>query len=462
MFPARIYVERRRRLRAQVGSGVVLLLGNGESPMNYTDNPYPFRQDSTFLYFFGLDSPGLAAVIDIDEDRETVFGDDLTMDDIIWTGPRPPLRERCREVGVADAASFDALEGVLARAAGHGREIHLLPAYRPESVLAIDRLLGIRPAELPDRVSTSLIEAVVAQRSVKGEEEIAEIEAALEICHAMHTTAMKVTRPGMVEREVAGAMEGVALSRGGRLSFPTIFSIHGETLHNHYHGNVMEAGDIVINDSGAESPLHYAGDITRTIPVGGRFTQKQREIYAIVLASQEAALEAIRPGVAFRDVHLLACEILASGLKDLGLMRGEVREAVRAGAHALFFQCGVGHMLGLDVHDMEALGEDYVGYTEAIRRSRQFGLRSLRLGRMLEPGFVITVEPGLYFIPALIDQWKSEHKHSQFIDYDAIEAYRDFGGVRLEDNVLVCETGCRVLGREIPKTMEGVEALLAT
>lgn len=350
------------------------------------------------------------------------------------------------------------LAEVLKAALKQGRRIHYLPQYRPENVLRLHEMLAISATEVRRDVSDELIRAVVRQRSVKSQAEVAQIEQALEICHAMQTAAMQAVRPGVVERRIVALMEGLVIERGARLSFPTIFTVHGETLHNHDHGNVMQEGDIVINDSGAESPLHYAGDITRTIPVSGRFTPQQRDIYTIVLNAQAAAIAAIRPCVLFRDVHLLACEVLAAGLKDLGLMRGDPRQAVAAGAHALFFQCGLGHMLGLDVHDMEGLGEDYVGYTEAIRRSSQFGLQSLRLARTLEAGFVVTVEPGLYFIPQLIDQWRAERRLEEFIEYEAVERFRGFGGVRIEDDVLVTENGCRVLGPTIPRTIEEVEA----
>lgn len=459
MFPATVYIERRERLRTQIESGLILFLGNEESPMNYADNPYPFRQDSSFLYFFGLDSPGLAAVIDVDEGAEYVFGDDLTVNDIIWMGPQPPLREKCQQIGISRTAPRARLRELLAKAVQKGRTIHFLPQYRPENILRTQKLLGIGPATVQSRASEMLIRAVVERRSIKTPEEIEQIEAALDISYEMQTTAMKLTRPGVFERQVVGVMEAIALSQGVRLAFPTIFSIHGETLHNPYHGNLMKDGDIAVNDSGAESRLHYASDVTRTIPVGGRFTQRQREIYDIVLTAQEKALAAIKPGVEFRDIHRLACVALASGLKDLGLMKDDPAEAVQANAQTLFFQCGVGHMLGLDVHDMEPLGEDYVGYTDTIKRNPEFGWRSLRLAKALEPGFVITVEPGLYFIGELIDRCKAEQKYAPYIDYDTVEKYRDFGGVRIEDDVLVTKDGCRVLGRKIPKSIEEVEAL---
>jgi len=462
VFPSDVYVERRTRLIERIQHGLILFMGHNESPMNYRDNTYPFRQDASFLYFIGLDNPGLAAVIDADEGREIVFGDDATLDDIVWMGPQPLLSERCHQIGIDETEPSSELESVLQKALKQDRPIHFLPQYRPETIMKIGRLLHVPASRIQERISEALIKAVVAQRSVKSEGEIEQIEAALDVTYEMHTLAMKMSKPGMRECDVSGAMEGAALARGSRLSFPSIFSVHGETLHNHYHGNVMSEGDIAINDSGAESPLHYAGDITRTIPVGGTFTQKQKDIYQIVLDTQLGSIEAMKPGVPYRDVHRLACRILTSGLKAIGLITGDADEAVQASAHTLFFPHGLGHQLGLDVHDMESLGEDYVGYTETIRRNPEFGWNCLRLGRELEPGFAVTVEPGIYFIPALIDRWKADKKCADFIHYDKVETYRDFGGVRLEDDVLITENGCRVLGPAIPKTIGDVEALASS
>lgn len=459
MFATETYVQRRERLRTQVASGVILLLGNELSPMNYVDNAYPFRQDSSFLYFFGLDEPSLTAVIDIDEGSEYLFGDDPTVEEVIWTGPQTPLHEKAQKVGVAQTAPRSDLESVLKKVSGQGRTVHYLPPYRAEHILKIGRLLNLPPEAVAERVSEALIRAVVAQRSIKTAEEIEQIEAALDISYQMQTAAMKMARPGIVEREVAGVMEGITVSHGVRFAFAPIFSVHGETLHNPFHHNEMKAGDIAVNDSGAESLLRYASDITRTIPIGGRFSQRQREIYSIVLEAQEKAIAAIGPGVEFREIHRLASVSLVAGLKDLGLLKGDPAEAVQAGVHTLFFQCGLGHMMGLDVHDMENLGEDYVGYTDTIKKSPEFGWRSLRLAKAIEPGHVVTVEPGIYFIPALMDRWKAKRKCEAFIDYATVETYRDFGGIRLEDDVLVTEGGYRVLGKPIPKTIANVEAL---
>ena len=462
MFSIETYIERRKRLPDQLDSGLILLLGNQDSPMNYPDNTFEFRQDSSFLYFFGLDFPSLVGVIDIDEGKEIIFGDDLTMDDIIWTGLQPSIAEKAAKTGITQTAPMDNLNAIVKSALDNERKVHFLPQYRAENLLTIENLTGIPSAKVNELVSVELIKAVVAQRSFKSDEEIAQIEKAVDICYDMHTAAMKNARPGMYERQIAGLIEGIAISAGGRVSFATIFSIHGETLQKHYHGKKMKSGYFVINDSGAESAMHYAGDITRTIPIGGKFDSKQTDIYNIVYDAQQKAIAAVKPGVEFRNIHLLAGEVLADGLKQLGLMKGDIKQAVQQGAHALFFQCGLGHMMGLDVHDMEGLGEQYVGYTDTIKRNPLFGIRSLRLGRALEERFVITVEPGLYFIPELIDRWKAENKFTDFIDYEKVQTYKDFGGVRLEDDVLVTAEGCRVLGKPIPNKIEEVEVLASS
>ena len=459
MFEASTYTARRDRLAADVGSGLVLLLGNGEAPMNYADNQYPFRQDGSFRYFLGLDRPDLAALIDADARETVVYGDELTIDDIVWMGPQPTIAEQAARAGVARTAPRAALGEALCRAAGQGRTVHVLPQYRGDNLLAVERLLGVRAADVNAAASVPLVKAVVAQRSVKSLEEVAEIEQALEITREMHLLAFHLARPGTYEREVAGAMEGLALQRGGRLAFPIIFSVHGETLHNHRHANKMEAGQLAVNDSGAECATGYAGDITRTIPIGGRFTGPQRDLYDAVLRAQVRAIEAIKPGVPYRDVHLQAARDMVVSLEALGCMRGDPDEAVAAGAHALFLPHGLGHMMGLDIHDMESLGEDFVGYDDTARRSTQFGLKSLRLAKALQPGYVLTVEPGLYFVPTLIDRWQAEGRHASFIDYAAVNRFRHAGGIRIEDNVLVTESGAQVLGTPIPKQAAEVEAL---
>lgn len=462
MFDPSIYTQRRDRLKDQLQSGLILFLGNEESPMNYPANPYHFRQDSSYLYFFGLDFPSLAGVIDVDENRDIIFGNDVDIEDIIWMGFQPSMKERAGKVGVKETFSLDKLEETVQKAAQQGKKVHFLPPYRPETELKLNRLLGISPDEVKKNVSVELIKAVVAQRSVKIKEEVEEIEKAHAVTYEMHTTAMKMAKPGIYERDIAGRIEGIALSLGSSVSFPIILTINGQILHNHYHGNMLEEGRLLVNDSGAESLLHYAADITRTIPVSGKFSQKQREIYEIVLSSQEVAIQSIRPDIKNRDIHLKTAKVIAEGLKGLEIMKGNTDEAVQEGAHALFFPHGLGHQMGLDVHDMEDLGEDYVGYDEKTKRSDQFGIAYLRLAKELQPGYVVTVEPGIYFIPALIDKWKGEKKFTQFINYDKVEEYRDFGGVRIEDNVLVTEDGHRVIGKPIPKTPEDIEKITGT
>jgi len=457
MFEASTYVDRRQGLRERLDSGVVLLLGNDPAPMNYADNPYHFRQDSSFLYYFGLDQAGLAGVIDIDSGEEFVFGHQPTVDEIVWTGPLPTLAEEASHVGVTRTAEPDGLGELLRKERDAGRTIHFLPQYRAWNRIKIAEMLGIPGLVTDDHASRPLIEGVVDQRLYKSEEEVAEIEIAIDISYDMHTLAMQLVRPGMVEREVAGAVEGVVLSRGGLTSFPIIFSVRGEVLHNHGYANVMKAGQMVVHDSGATSPMGYASDITRTIPVSGRFDTRQREIYDLVLRALTTATAAMKPGVPFRDVHFVACRELASGLKDLGIMKGDVDEAVAAGAHAICMPHGLGHMMGLDVHDMEGLDENLVGYGKEFQRSKQFGTAYLRAARTLEPGFVLTVEPGCYFIPELIDLWRADGTHADFLDFDALESYKGFGGVRIEDDVLVTDEDRRVLGRPIPRTADDVE-----
>lgn len=446
-------------LAAEIGKGMILLQGNEESSMNYRDNLYPFRQDSSFLYFFGLDKPGLTALIDIDNDREVVYGRELTMDEIVWTGPQPTLAEQAAAAGITETRALTALSSDIATARGAGRTIHFLPPYRPENILKLSAWLGIAGGGIATHASVPLIKAVVAQRSIKSAEEVVQIEEAVNTTAAMHLAAVTMCRDGMTEAQLAGGLQGIAISGGGNLAFPTILTVNGQVLHNHYGPTVMREGRIAICDAGAENAMHYAGDMTRTFPVGKRFTAIQREMYDIVLASQEAAVQALRPGVLFRDVHALAARRLMEGLKDAGVMKGDPAEAVAAGAHTIVFQCGLGHMMGLDVHDMEDLGEEYVGYTETLKKSKEFGWKSLRLARALEPGFVVTIEPGLYFIPELMDQYRAEKKFMDFIRYDKLEAFRGFGGIRIEEDLLITETGSRLLGKPLAKTADAIEAL---
>ena len=460
MFPKEVYAERRQRLKNIVQSGIVLILGNEESAMNAVANPYKFRQDSSFLYFFGLDYPHMVGVMDIDNDEDIIFANDVDIDDVIWMGPQPSVADLAKEVAVKKTRPYGDLSSYLKTAIEQGRKIHFLTPYRHEHYLFYQEFLGLHASIVKHYVSKELIKAVVALRSIKDQYEIDELKKAIEVGYEMHTLAMKMCKPGVVEREIAGAIEGVALAHGGMVSFPVILSQHGETLHNHYHGNVLEKGRLMLTDAGAETDMHYASDFTRTVPVGGVFSPEQKEVYEIVLAANMKAIEMTAPGVYYRDVHLAACKVLAEGLKDMGLMKGDMDEAVRQGAHALFMPHGLGHMLGLDVHDMENLGEDYVGYDDTIERSSQFGLAYLRLAKKLEPGYVLTDEPGIYFIPELIDLWKKEHKFSDFINYDKLEAFKTFGGIRIEDDILVTEQGCEVLGKPVPKTVSEIETLM--
>jgi len=460
MFDTKIYTQRRNRLKKEFKNGVLIFLGNTELPMNYPQNIYHFRQDSTFLYFFGIDEPGLAAIIDIDAGKEIIFGNDVEIEDVIWTGPLPLLKDKAEKVGISDTSAFSKFSEYINEAKTRSSKIHFLPPYNPNNMIVLNSLLGISFDDLKKESSPELIHAVIKLRSLKGKEEIKEIERGMKTAYKMFTKAMKMAKHGKFEYEIAGAMEGIALSNNGSLSFPTILSVHGEILHGHHHGNQMKDGDLLLIDAGFETPSHYATDNTRVVPVSGKFTQKQKEIYEIVLNSQLAAIEAIKPGVTYQSIHLLSCKVIAQGLKDLGLMKGDVDEAVKAGAHAMFLPHGLGHMMGLDVHDMEDIGQIYVGYDDEVRPSEQFGTAYLRLGRKLQLGFVLTVEPGIYFIPELFHLWKSENKYTEFINYSKVEEYLDFGGIRIEDDVLVTESGYRVLGKPIPKTVAEVEALL--
>lgn len=458
MFKSEVYSRRREELRKKIKSGIAFFPGNNESPMNYPANTYHFRQDSDFLYFFGLDLPGFAAIMDFDSGKDTIFGNDFDMDDIIWMGPQPSVRELALKCGVTETAPFARLEVILRDCTAKRRRVHFLPQYRGENKIMIASLLGINAAETKTHASADLIKAVVSLRSVKEKVEIEEIEKAVDIAYEMHVAAMKMCKPGVREQEIFGTIEGIALSNGGGVSFPTILSMDGQTLHNHSHNNVLKKGKMLVTDAGAETRLHYASDITRTTPVGGKFSKQQQEIYEIVLEANVEAIKAAKPGFSHRDVHFIACRVIAKGMKELGLMKGDTDEAVAAGAHALFMPHGIGHMMGLDVHDMEGLGEDYVGYSEKIRRSDQFGLAFLRLALPYEPGHVFTVEPGCYFIPELIDLWKSEGKYAEFINYNKLDAYLPIGGIRIEDDVLITGNGHKILGKPIPKSVKDVEA----
>lgn len=457
MFSTTTYLERRNELKKKFKNGVLLFLGNEESPMNYASNTYHYRQDSSFLYYWGLNQPTLAAIINIDKDEEIIFGDERTIDDIIWMGFDETIKEKAKRVGVTNVKSFSKLGEYLKKIIDKKIKVHYLPQYRQDNIFLLDKMLKIKHTNVNENASKKLIKAVIKQRVIKSDEEIAEIEKAIEISYEMNTAAMQTIKPGIKEKEVFGKVEGIALSRGNGVSFPVIFSVNGEILHNHSHENIMQDGQLAVLDSGAETMLGYASDVTRTFPVNGKFTEKQKVIYNIVLESQLKSIEMMKPGVKFKDVHLTAAKVIANGLKKIGIMKGNIDNAVSNGAHALFFPHGLGHMMGLDVHDMENLGENYVGYDKNVKRSDQFGLAYLRFGKELENGLVLTVEPGCYFIPALIDKWENDKKHTEFINYKKLKEYIDFGGIRIEDDVLITENGYKVLGRPIPKTIEEIE-----
>ncbi len=461
MFSKETYINRRKRLQQKMQSGLILMLGNTDVPMNYKDNVYHFRQDSSFLYFFGIDLQDHAAVIDIDNDKEYLFGDDISLGHIIWMGPQPTMAEKAASVGVENTRPMADLATIIGDALKAGRPVHFNPPYRGENIMWLADLLGCRHNEVQSKTSLELTKACIEIRSIKEPCEIEEMERHMAVAYQMHTTAMRMAQDGVTEQAITGAMEGISMSGGGMVSFPIICSKRGETLHNHNHGNTLRTGDLLLVDGGSESPLHYATDHTRTSPVGGKFSQRQKEIYQIVVDANDISREATKPGVTYKDAHLVAARVIASGLKDLGLMKGDVDEAVAAGAHAMFFPHGLGHMIGLDVHDMEDYNDTLVGYMDEMERSTQFGLSALRLGRTLQPGFCVTNEPGIYFIPALIDQWKADGTNADFINFDKVESYKDFGGVRLEDDILVTEDGCRILGERIPITVDEVEATVS-
>lgn len=461
MFEASVYKTRREALCTKVHSGLVLLLGNEEVGMNYAANVYEYRQDSTFLYYMGHSLPGLVAVIDVESNETCLYGNDLSMDDIVWTGPQPTVHELAVRVKAERSASLARLFEEIRTAIGAGRKIHFLPQYRYRNQALVEDLLGIRRSLQTAYASLELIRAVVSMRAVKEPWEIEEIEKACAIGQEMQLTAMRLARPGMTEKYLAAQVDAVAFSLGSKTAFPTILSQHGETLHNPYHDGILQEGKLVLNDCGAETVRNYCSDYSRTFPVSGKFSVRQREIYEIVYASYRKALELARPGVTYMHVHWEACKVIFEGLKALGLTKGNTEEAVRAGAHALFFPCGLGHMMGMDVHDMENLGQDQVGYDEEVRPLGQFGIKSLRMGRRLQPGYVMTDEPGIYFIPQLIDRWHEEGIHKDFLCFDAIGKYKDFGGVRIEDDILITEKGSRFLGGHLANTADEIENAMA-
>ena len=462
MFDKETYIRRRAELKKLVGEGVIVLFGNNEAPYNYPANCYaPMRQDSSFLYYFGQHRDGLVGVIDIDKDEEWLFGDDIDVEDIVWMGFTPSVSDLAAEVGVTKTAPMATFRSLCCDTIATNRTVHFLPPYRHDTKIMIMDLLGIHPSKQKEAASLKLIKAVVKMRSTKEPQEIAAIDRACDVGYEMHTTAQRLIRPGVTERYIAGQVDGIARSLAGANSFSTIFTQHGEIMHGCPSEAPLEAGRLALCDAGCELD-DYCSDHTRTMPVSGKFTQQQQEIYDIVVQCHDHVLELAKPGVRFMEVHFAVCRLMTERLKELGLMRGDTDEALRAGAHALFLPHGLGHMMGMDVHDMEGLGQIYVGFDEATRPNlKQFGTNCLRLGREIEEGFVMTDEPGIYFIPALIDDWKASGHCKDFLCYDKIEAYRDFGGIRIEDDVLITKDGCRFLGtKRIPYHPQELEAFM--
>ena len=461
LFSKSTYVERRNELKKLVGSGLIVLFGNNDSPANYPSNTYKFRQDSSFLYYFGLHRNGLVGVIDVDNDREYLVGDEIDIEDIVWYGSVTSVAEMAEMTGVARTAAMRELPAIVESAKAQGEEVHFLPPYRFDNQIQIMDLLGIHPSQQKAAASLKLIAAVVKMRTTKTEEEIAELERAAEIGYEMHTTAMRLCRPGITEQYIGGMVDGIANAYGCMVSFQTIATQHGEVMHGNPSTAKLEAGRLMLVDAGAETNENYCSDNTRTTPVSGVFTQKQKDIYNIVVECHDHVLEVAKPGVKWWDVHFAVCRIITERLQQLGLMKGDVEESLKAGAHAMFLPHGLGHSMGMDVHDMEGLGQVYVGFDNEVRPSTQFGTNALRFGRRLQKGFVVTDEPGIYFIPALIDDWKKNGTNAQFLNFDKIDEYRDFGGIRIEDDVLITNEGCRFIGsKRIPYHVEDVEEFM--
>ena len=463
MFNKETYIRRRSELKKLVGNGVIILFGNNEAPANYPANGYaPMRQDSSFLYYFGQHRDGLVGVIDIDNDEELLIGDDIDVEDIVWMGYTPSVADLAAEVGVSKTAPMKELKALCNEALRQKRPVHFLPPYRFDTKIQIMDLLGIHPSQQKEAASLQLIKAVVKMRATKEPQEIEAIERACDVGYAMHTTAQLLIRPGITERFVGGQVDGVARSLAQGVSFATIFTQHGEIMHGNPSDAKLEEGRLALCDAGCELN-DYCSDNTRTMPVSGRFSQRQLEIYTIVEACHDYVLEVAKPGVKYADVHFAVCRLMTERLKELGLMKGDTDEAVAAGAHAMFLPHGLGHMMGMDVHDMEGLGQIYVGFDEETRPNlEQFGTNCLRMGRRLEEGFVVTDEPGIYFIPHLIDLWRKEGHCAEFLNFDKLENYKDFGGIRIEDDLLITKDGCRFMGKQrIPYHPDELEAFMA-
>lgn len=464
MFDTATYIRRRNELKKLVKEGIIILFGNNESPANFPNNGYyPFRQDSSFLYYFGLQRDGLVGIIDIDNDKDILVGNDIDIEDIVWYGSVESMTEMMQRCGAQETLPMKALKTICNEALSKHRKIHFLPPYRHDIKIQVFDLLGVHPIQQKEAASMELIKAVVKMRSVKEQQEIEELERAAVIGYKMHTTAMRLTKSGVTEKFVSGQVDGIAHSYGAMVSFPTIYTQHGEILHGAPSMNKLEEGRLVLCDAGGETLNNYCSDNTRTMPVNGKFTQRQLEIYSIVEACHDYTLELAKPGVKYADVHFAVCRLMFDRLKELGLAKGNTEEAVRAGAHAMFLPHGLGHMMGMDVHDMENLDQINVGFDEETRPNlEQFGTNCLRMGRRLEEGFVVTDEPGIYFIPALIDEWKAKKHCAEYLNFDKLETYKDFGGIRIEDDVLITKDGCRFIGKDrIPYHPKDVEAFMA-
>lgn len=457
MFNKQVYKDRRAELRNRIKTGLIVFLGNDYASINYPANAYRFRQDSNFSYYFGLNLPNLVGIIDLEGGKDYIYGDDVSMDDIIWMGPQESLSSQAERAGVQSTRPFRDAQKEITAAIKSGRKVRFLAPYRGDQKLLLSEWLGVMPRHLDNYVSRELTHAVIAQRSVKEPIELEELDRIQEVGYQMHVTAMRMAQPGQSEQVIAGIIDGIAMSYAHQPSFSTILSMNGQTLHNEKHDGILEAGRLMLVDCGAEAKSYYASDNTRTTPVGGKFSQKQLAIYETVLKALEKGVERSKPGVRYLDVHLEACRVITEGLQAVGIMQGDIDESVASGAHALFFPHGLGHMIGLDCHDMEGLGEDLVGYDRDVERVDQFGTASLRCGKRLQEGFVVSVEPGIYFIPELIDKWKRENINSRFINHTELEKYRDFGGIRLEDCIAITKDGCRLIGKKrIPITPQEV------
>ena len=461
MFNKEFYINHRAALKKLMNKGLAIFVSNDEAPQNYPDNTYHYRQDSNFAYFFGLNHPDLVGVVDFESGEEILFGQEVTIDDIIWCGPLPSLQEQGEMIGIKDCRDINRFPEYIREQMEKGRMIHITPQYRGGMAIKIANYMDININEVENYVSQLLIEAIVSLREIKSDIEVKEMDKAADTAYFMQTTAMKMCKPGVIEQRISGAIEGIAIARGGIVSFPNIVSQDGQTLHNHYHGNILKEGRMMVCDCGAETENYLVSDFTRTTPVGGKFNSRQKDVYEIVLKANMEVAKNTKPGIRYMEMHKLAVRTLIEGLQGIGLMKGNVDDALAVGAHYLFMPHGLGHMLGMDVHDMEGLGETYVGYDDITPRSTKLGFSGLRCGKTLKPGFVVTDEPGIYFIPTLIDMWKAEGKFKEFINYEKLKTYKDFGGIRIEDDLLITEDGCRILGRPIPKTVAEVEEICA-